>query len=392
MGLYSVNRIGALNPFSNTTSVDEMAEIMQEIDEAVEYGLDESGPSIYEFGILLQEYDQMMFDAMLESEFIEVANSRYMTEAEAEENKSANSETKKVKIGEKIKSVLAWLKKTITTAVSNLISKISEIFDADKKIVDQYEKYLTADRYDQKAFLASGGIKNMAYPKNQAIHQLEKLMKDSADHYYSIFERMDWSSKEKVQNTIQREVPDAKGINERVVSALFDKEVQAFAPTITQLQEAISNMKNKKGLISGAKKVAAELIAASKNYKSDVKSGLKAAKKDTSEGAKETVDMYTLYYQVISKLCSAIATTMSVYVKNLSKCIASYRATVLACGRFVSKNPKAAQDAQNQKAGEDLARGFRNVATEESAIDSLVTDSIVESSNIYVFDKLGYGY
>ena len=106
MGLYSTNRVSGL-----TEATD------------IELVPDSSFGDIMECNIQLCEHERMMFESLIELDFVSATNEAVLTEAEAEEKNKAADGEKKVKIGEKVAQVIDNAIAAIKKAFANFIAK-----------------------------------------------------------------------------------------------------------------------------------------------------------------------------------------------------------------------------------------------------------------------------
>lgn len=368
MGLYSTNRIGAFSE-----SAEDIQSIVQEIEQT---SYDPDFGNLMEVSNMIAEVDQMMFESLLQADFISVTNESVMLEAEAEEANAQGNEVKKNKIIQKITQIIDTVIEAIKKAASNFIVKVTSIIKGDKKLVEKY-KNLTADKLN-----GWKGIPNFAFPKPVSA---EFVMKDTG------FQIMDiWTKFEKVYldpDTTTREQFDEaankaleavkmgkyenKSSDESYMARFFEEKKDAFVPDNNQLAKAIKKIANADDVLKNVKNIAAKIIADLKTIKKNTQKSNRSLEKYRTE-----LQVYAANktYTVISSICKYANRTLSMITNLTARQFAAYRKVVILAGRYASKGDKK-QETTNEAA----------------LLEEAFCDAIAESSDTYVFEHLGYG-
>ena len=376
MGLYSTNRIGAFSE-----SAEQIADIVKEIEETA---YDPNFGSLLEIPIMLQENDQRMFESLIEADFISVTNEAVMLEAEAQKANSEANKTKVQAIKEKISQIIETVISAIKKAAANFIAKVMSVIKNDKKIIDSYSSTL-----NEKNLEGFAGIKDFAFPKNVDAKNFvsDKVVSYSDDLAKLRAEIMDDdATKESINDVaekiIQKYKFDSKDDkkenfnNEKstIDSTLFEEKVAAFVPNNSQIEVMKKKLSNANETLKAVKETAAGLIARLKAAKAAASKGMKNKEHEEFAVAADSAS-----YNVVSAMCKHATKVLSMAINGVSRQIAAYRKCWILCGRYAAKKAKGGEKS-------------KETATAESvALEEAMQIALAESSDIYVFERLGYG-
>ena len=369
MGLYSTNRIGAFSE-----SAEDIQSIVQEIEQT---SYDPDFGNLMEVSNMIAEVDQMMFESLLQADFISVTNESVMLEAEAEEANAQGNEVKKNKIIQKITQIIDTVIEAIKKAASNFIVKVTSIIKGDKKLVEKY-KNLKADQLE-----GWKGIPNFAFPK---FVNAKFMIENTSDEIMVVWEKfkkdvllnLNITTKEECDtaaNGAFRSTKMGKDVNkdkdEDLMYRFFEEEKDFFVPTNDQLSTAIKKLGNANEILKNAKDAAANTINSLKTIKKSIQQSNKVLAKGRTE-----LNTYkgNKAYAVISHICKYANRTLSVIINLTARQFVAYRKVVILAGRYASKGDKK-QETTNEAA----------------LLEEAFCDAIAESSDTYVFEHLGYG-
>ena len=360
MGLYSTNRIGAFSE-----SAEDIQSIVQEIEQT---SYDPDFGNLMEVSNMIAEVDQMMFESLLQADFISVTNESVMLEAEAEEANAKGNEVKKNKIIQKITQIIDTVIEAIKKAASNFIVKVTSIIKGDKKLVEKY-KNLTADQLK-----GWKGIPNFAFPKNLAI--------DTEISYVAADIKDIWNDFEKEYLTAQTRENMDKAVEDAMAALnkektekeykrmFFEQEEDNFIPQNVQLKMAVKYLTTANDDLKVVKNVSAKTIAELKEIKKAV------AQSNRKMRIANELQVYSANktYAVISAICKYANKMLSLFISLSARRFAAYRKVLILAGRYASKGDKK-QETTNEAA----------------LLEEAFCDAIAESSDTYVFEHLGYG-
>lgn len=360
MGLYSSNRLEGI-------SVEETAQYIKEIEETA---VDPSFGSVMETVMMMHENDKNMFDSLIECDFISATNENVMNEADAEAANDAGNETKKNKILEKIKEIIAAAGRAMKQAAQNIISKLLDIVKADAKLVGTYEKTLTMANLDgfsgianfrfPKAAVTADSLKNVKLASeftsdfNTAVQKAEE--RDIIDNAWKTFE-------DKVQNAEE----EIKKLGED--DTYFNAKEDSWKPTSdTQIKAMLNSTKNANDTIKEIKNHAATVLAELKKIENAAKSAMKSGKK--GKAGETEVYKLTKMYNAASKTVRLFSKEFSAYTNIAVRQVAAYRKATIICGRYALKKSKG--EATNE------------------ATEAIFNAALAESSDTYVFECFAY--
>lgn len=375
MGLYSTNRIGAFS---------ESADIRSIIEEIEQTPYDPDFGSLMEVSNMIAEADQMMFETLLQADFISVTNESVMLEAEAEEANMKGNEVKKEGILSKIKQIIDTVIEAIKKAVSNFIAKISSIIKNDKKLVEKYKSILTSDKL-------SGwkGISKFRCPKDiDAVSAMKNYAAGIKDIWTEFESKVANSkSREEVDDAARKALDlthvdyskeGEKNARNNMTDLFFEKEEENFTPSAAQISDALKKLTNANEILKNVKQIAAKSIADLKSIKQSVHSSLKKRR----EAHEIEIYVANKAYTVISAVCKYANKQLSFVTNLTARQFAAYRKLVLLAGRYASKGKEFNVSSSN------LPAVVRN---EAAMLEEAFYDAIAESSDTYVFEHLGYG-
>lgn len=352
MGVYSTNRLSSLT---------ESAEQQVPVEEEFELTPNENLGSVMEAAIAIRENEQKMFNSLIELDFISATNEATMLEADAEAANDAQNKSKAKAIFDKIADLFDKAIQAIKTAASNLIGKIKELLDRDKKIVEAYGDIKVEDLKGFK------GLSNYAFPKgelpdlkmiNQADTDANKMLdvirnaadRDTVDQYAEVADNAVKSLKEAIKR-----------------DDFFEEKVEAFIPNQQQITRMVSEVKDAKATITALKKLTTTSMSKLKATKDKAKTAIGTAKGDELEVYKaKTV------YKAASAYVNGYMKMFNEYTHVTVAQIAAYRKALVACGHYAKKGSKA----------EDQ--------TEEKVEESALMYALTESSDEYVYAHFAY--
>ena len=355
MGLYSTNRYDSLS-----ASSVEVMEAMESIDES---NYNPYFGDIMETVIEIQENDQNMFDTLIECDFISAVNESVMGE-DATYLNEASDQKKGESIKDKIVSLFNKIINAIKQAAQNIIYKIGDILKTDKRLYNEYRHVLTMENL--KGFK---GIANFTLPKKRIDAESLKSVKvasqftaefnaavlradskDAIDAVYAKFEEKVEAEEQTFKNLYKEEGNDPQA---------------TWMPTDPELKSCLAEMNSASETIKGIKTHSANVMAELNKLKSEAKSAKKS-------GGNDAIEAYMLNkkYIAASKTCSLFSREFKAYTNTAIKQLAACRKVVIICGRYALKK----------------SRGGKEEVQHNSAIDW----AIGESSDLYVYETLGY--
>lgn len=357
MGLYSTNRVSSVSAVEENTNpaVNE---------DSIDWTPDFSIGSVMEATIQIHENDAMMFDTLIECDFISVNNNLVMTEAEAEEANGSADSTKKSKIGEKIHNIIEAVINFIKKAAANAIVKIKDLLKADEKICDQYKDVLKVENLKDFA-----GIRDFAFPATVSGNKLMGEIHTAVDEFVNKANGV--NTKEHIDEAYDKFKSSTDTLVKQMQSEVafgFNDKVTLWKPTSEQLTDAMSNLRNSNKIIDNIKKHSVEIIGSLKKLQKDAKRLLKK----TAETAEIEVYIIKKVYDVASESTKLFTKEFAAYNRTVAKQIAAYRTVVVLCGRAAAKAVKG-----EKPAAEDVK-------------ESAIMYTLRESSDAYVFECLGY--
>ena len=366
MGLYSTNRIGAFSE-----SAQQIADIVKEIEETA---YDPNFGSLLEIPIMLQENDQRMFESLIEADFISVTNEAVMLEAEAEKANGEANKTKVQAIKEKISQIIETVISAIKKAVANFIAKVMSVIKNDKKLIDSYASVL-----NEKNLEGFAGIKDFAFPKDFSDSSVKNLtvsyLNDLADATKFInsdptLDEMESFYKDLVE---KHKNEDKKDID----NMFFNEKTAAFVPNNSQISLMKTKLTNANDTLKNVKDQASRIIAILKDTKTKTAKIKTDAKKDKNVD-EETVKFAKASYDIVSYICNSGSKYISKLVNGVSRQIGAYRKCWILCGRYAAKKAKG-EESETKATAESVA------------LEEAMQIALAESSDIYVFERLGYG-
>ena len=351
MGLYSTNRVSAL-----TEATD------------IELVPDSNFGDIMECNVQLSEHERMMFESLLELDFVSATNEAVLTEAEAEEKNNAANETKKVKIGEKIAQLIDNAIAAIKKAFANFIAKFQQL-SADRVV----KKYGDAAMKDG-ALNGFKGIEDFAMPKKIDFSKItdskDNSKKSLKDFVASLGDIYNCKSVEEVNNLVEQIVkePEEKEEKEGEANDYFEAKQKTFVPTKYDIKNAVEYYKNSAATVRDAKKAVAEIVAALNSIKREAKRSRKSGDNDLDLAISKA------QYDIV---INAIKTTNKEAKKAFEMAkqqIAACRKLIIIAGKYALKGNKGEDKAAEANTAEEAAS--------ESALDYIIG----ESSDQYVYN------
>lgn len=342
MGLYSTNRVSGLTEASN-----------------IELVPDSSFGDIMECNIQLCEHERMMFESLIELDFVSATNEAVLTEAEAEEKNNAADDKKKVKITEKISHLIDKAIVAIKKAFANFIAKFQEL--SRDHVIKKYGEAAMKDG-------ALNGFKGFDCVKPKHVVKLDgKAILDinnGTENQKTLNEKLAEIDKattvEEVNNIEALKVEEVKEEDE------FE-EVQGYIPNTDGVKKCLELFKGSAKVVAGAKATYAQIERDFKHLKQSLKSSTKSANGEVEVAkAKKKYDIAVDYIKATNK---EVKQSMEFAKKNIAFC----RKTIVLCGKYALSNKKGStEDNKNAE----------QTATEESALDYIIG----ESSDQYVYN------
>ena len=357
MGLYSTNRVSAL-----TEATD------------IELVPDSSFGDIMECNIQLCEHERMMFESLIELDFVSATNEAVLTEAEAEEKNKAADGEKKVKITEKVAQIIDNAIAAIKKAFANFIAKFQQI-SADK-VVKKYSDALKKDG----ALNGFKGIEDFAMPKGFVLSEdyyaytdTSKSDNDGIDRKYINY-LFDLLNKIKTVEEVREHMSKMKQnldkeekSNETNEDLYFEKKQESFIPTSKDIESAIDFFQKSPQIIRDAKKMIADSVASLNKIKREVKRDRKTGNNELDLAISKAKYDITLSY--IKKNNMEFKKDFEIAKRQ----IAAYRRLIVICGKYALKN------ANGKSTNTDTTEEKVN---NESALDYIIG----ESSDQYVYN------
>lgn len=367
MGLYSTNRIDSFNESSV-----EIREIMESIEET-SYNPDFG--DIMEVAIQIQENDQRMFDTLIECDFISAMNEAVLLEEEAEEANKAADEKKGGSLKDKIVALCTKIANAIKQAAANIIYKIKELLKTDQKLILKYKDVLKMSNLDGFEGIKGFNFINIQEILDLAIDFEDSDIREDIDAFNNKIASA--SSKEEIDKHYEEFENNIKQAEEKLSSAYEksfakDKKDVVWKPTEDDLEAAISVLKQGDTTIALIKKESSKIILELKKMAKDAKKGIKNGKTEL-----ETY-MLNKKYIVTSKVCSTYSKTFKMITNGIINAIAAARKVVIICGKYAAK-----------KAGKSEGASDKKTETEQTN-ESVLNWVLAESSDMYVYDYLGY--
>lgn len=354
MGLYSTNRVAAVNEFD---------ESINDIIESTDWTPDFSIGSVMEAVIQIHENDAKMFDSIIECDFISAQNSMILTEADAAQANDAADKQKKIKIGEKIKNIIDSVINFIKKVASNVIAKIVDLTKSDAKLVATYKNVLTVENL--KDFK---GIPEIMVPGGE----INKDIIDRIGKTIDVFCTDAKTAKARVRidnlyDEFKRDINNF--INEVDANAVWglEKKTNWKFESDSQIKDAIMTVQGGSIQIKKIKENAAKIIAQLKKLKSSMNS-IVNSKAETTE---DEVYIANKAYSAASESVKALSKAFSVYNKYITKQLSSWRKAVILCGRAAAKAVKGEKATDNVE-------------------ESMVMYALGEASDQYVIESLEY--
>ena len=358
MGLYSTNRVSDL---IEATDIELLP--------------DSSFGDIIECNIQLCEHERMMFESLIELDFVSATNEAVLTEAEAEEKNKAADGEKKIKIGEKVSQIIDNAIAAIKKAFANFIAKFQQI--AADRVVKKYSDALKKDG----ALNGFKGIEDFAMPIGFAFNGAsydkdEKNNKDNRASRTAKFEALygieslnTCKTIEEVNNIVDEIKETNKNLeNKNPDSFYFHEEQKSFVPNSNDISDAIYIFQEIPEYIKNAKKTAADIITELNKIKREAKRERKTGNNELDLAISKA--KYDIIVENI-KYCNYITKKDFEMAKRQ---IAAYRRLIVICGKYALKN---ANDKSSNTAEEN-----EEEVNKESALDYIIG----ESSDQYVYN------
>lgn len=364
MGLYSTNRVSGL-----TEATD------------IELVPDSSFGDIMECNIQLCEHERMMFESLIELDFVSATNEAVLTEAEAEEKNKAADGEKKVKIGEKVAQVIDNAIAAIKKAFANFIAKFQQI--SVDRVVKKYSDALKKDG----ALNGFKGIEDFAMPIGFAFSDIkynskksevekstrENIIGDIEDIMVNINDLDSCKTAEEVNEAMD----DIKNIldtskeddtdKEDDISDYFKKKEASFIPSQEDVTSSIDFFQKSPEKIRDAKKQVADITTILNKIKREAKRERKIGNNELELAiSKAKYDLVILLIKLINK-------GFKKEFEMAKKQIAAYRRLIVICGKYALKNGNSKSTDTNTS---------EEKVNNESALDYIIG----ESSDQYVYN------
>lgn len=385
-GIYSTNRV------MNESS--DMRAIAREIDETP---YDPNFCGLMECTIALAEADHMMFESMIQCDFISTMNEHTMSISEAEEANNANNEVKKNKIWEKIKSIFAYIRDAIKKAIANIIYKITDLLRSDEKIYKKYAPTLVMKNLE--GFI---GIDNFTFPKQideKSFNSLEFVKGNQFDDgVKKIADATDRDAVDSLYKTFEDDCNAAADETDRLAKKRnqFEEGEKNWKPSEDQLNYIKDTMKSGSDQIKNLKKQAKEVVKILNEKEKKAKDNFKSAKKDDDKSEFEVYKLNKVY-QITSKYSKQISRANTVYINAIVKQIAACRKAFIICGRYAYKKAGGKEEEttttkiSNQTAGgRQLPAARPTQLPTARANEAAINFALGESSDVYVYEKFAY--
>ena len=363
-----------------------------------ETSFDPNFSGIMEYAIALQQSDQMMFESLLQCDFISAMNEQTMSFHEAEDEKEKDNDIKKNKVWEKIKQVFNTVKNAVAKAINNIIVRIMALIKNDKKIYEKYEKYFTLANLE-----GFKGIDGFKYPLSGDRVQLYESESDAIKAISDgIKELSNATSREQVDNIAAQWEKKILAIENRNDIGkkdrnIYDSGTKDWKPTAEQINQSKNEMKEGRESIKDLKDKAKKTKDDLHKLEKDAKSNLKDAKRD-DKGDFEIYKMNTIY-RLVSRGARAVIKSNNTFINVASKKLAAFRKAFIICGRYCYNKVANRSDLDDNKAttGSGGERNQEETKTTNESYanlvmsnDSFFIEALGEASDTYVFERLGY--
>lgn len=358
MGLYSTNRVSGL-----TEATD------------IELVPDSSFGDIMECNIQLCEHERMMFESLIELDFVSATNEAVLTEAEAEEKNKAADGEKKVKIGEKVAQVIDNAIAAIKKAFANFIAKFQQI--SVDRVVKKYSDALKKDG----ALNGFKGIEDFAMPIGFAFSDIKynskksEVEKSIREDIIGIINNLNNCKTTEEVNKVMDEVKNIfldtskedDTDKEDDISDYFKKKEASFIPSQEDVASSIDFFQKSPEKIRDAKKQAADITTILNKIKREIKRNCKTGNNELDLAiSKAKYDLVILFIKQVNKYSKKD-------FEMAKKQIAAYRRLIIICGKYALKNGNSKSTDTNTS---------EETVNSESALDYIIG----ESSDQYVYN------
>ena len=301
------------------------------------------------FCIEATQNEQKFFEAVLETDFLELYAEHGIIALEADDAENAQKETKQA-TGNKVAEFINNAIETIKGFFAGLWNKIKEVFDQDKKIYEKFNSVVSVDsvkEYNPSVVFASNVSGFKEYLDIVAGDMLDVINKAN-DEENPVFDEFKLAEFTK----------DAKEAN--------DSEKETFKKAVIDFygNSDFNNLKK----------------SGDQFEKSQLTKINEIAKKAKGENTKENADNY----KKVSDAAKVIMKFNKTYSEAVKRCIKTARSEYIKMGNFALKASKAkAPEGENkdQQAAEESAifTGYEDQNLFEAYID-LVNESYIDEA------------
>ena len=333
MSVYATNRIA---------SIAEDSQICEEIMEAYADKTRETA-NLSNYGIIAQlhENDMRMFDAIISADFASASSANLLEGAELAALNEKMENAAASKIWDRIMGVITAIKEAIIKVARLFRDKISNLINADKKILAKFTKpieNLPADfSLNVKFALPKQSLTKIADEASECY----KKIKNEADKINGF--GLNLQSDDVSMNTdIQDYKEKIDEINKSLVASVDD----IFATgdnkvTKSDAESAVLELLGGKNVVKAAKKNADDALKTVK----ELEKAAKAAQKKNAANPKVGAQVYS----VVSGIGAATNKAMHTVNNALTQILAANRRIVLAAGRAALRGEKEV-DAKQEAA------------------------------------------
>lgn len=373
MGVYSTNRV-----------FDDTEHGFNESDFELTY-CDPDFGHLMESVIAIRENDQMMFESVIQCDFIAAMNEQCMSVNEAEEANSEANTVKKKKISEKISALFKYIGEQIRKAIANMMAKIQDLVRSDKKLYEKLAPTLTMDNLSK--FI---GIDNFALPKNidSSFYSLDKIQQEYDTQIKKITDATTREDVDSAYAEYDQIVVDLENKLDNISKDrnIFGTSSKTWKPSSSDLEDLKSNMKDPKKAMKDLKDQAKNVSKKLNEMEKKAKENLKNAKKNGGD----ELEVYKLnkIYSITSRMARVVAKFNSAFINVKVKQQAAYRRAFIICGRAAYKASKKGSKKASNNAPENT--GGEAPEEVEAEGESVMMDLLSESSDLYVYEMLGY--
>lgn len=372
MAIYSSNRYSSIS------------------EDSIDWTPDFSAGHVLEAVIAVHEFDQKMFDSLLECDFVDTY-AVHEADGDSDDKQyeyTVGGTSKISRIWEKIKSAISWVVDKIRKTAANLIYKIQQLTGKDKKLVQKYKKVIKAENmtgYEGLDGFSLPNFKEVDATKGVINAYKSALTKDIVKDNTATREKCDAYFD---QETNKYEKVKVDWNRDNAKKRFFEEgkegvKVGAGKPDIFIKACDFLSLSGSSNPITSLKKTSADVISYLKDLRKKINEFENDAKKkanDLSDKSARREQRELIEYQhsiqarVFSMNIKAVSLIASTAQYMITRQVAAARKMVISAGTYCLNK-------ENERKGNKTP-----TATGESAI----IYALGEASDEYVLSYLGY--